>query len=72
MRQLSLITRNPADASLIASRIEKSGFDGLFTFEGPHDPFLQQPIKDEHALNHYSQIFLSQYFHVELCKLINS
>ena len=44
----SIITRNPADASLIASRIEKSGFDGLFTFEGPHDPFLPLAVS---ALN---------------------
>ena len=44
----SIITRNPADASLIASRIEKSGFNGLFTFEGPHDPFLPLAVS---ALN---------------------
>ena len=33
-----IITRNPKDASSISKDIEDFGYDGLFTFEGPHDP----------------------------------
>lgn len=31
---------NPADAGPAAARLESLGFDGAFTFEGPHDPFF--------------------------------
>ena len=39
-----IITRNPKDASSISKDIENFGYDGLFTFEGPHDPFLPLSI----------------------------
>ena len=39
-----IITRNPKDASSISKDIEDFGYDGLFTFEGPHDPFLPLSI----------------------------
>ena len=35
-----IITRDPSDAADLSSKIEASGFDGLCTFEGPHEPFL--------------------------------
>lgn len=30
----------PADAAAAARDLEARGFDGAFSFEGPHDPFL--------------------------------
>lgn len=36
----SMLTRNPGDAIALAKRLEDAGFDGVCTFEGPHDPFM--------------------------------
>ncbi len=36
----SLLVDDPADAGPLAARLEKAGYDGAFTFEGRHDPFL--------------------------------
>lgn len=35
-----MLTRNPGDAIALAKKLEEHGFDGVCTFEGPHDPFL--------------------------------
>ena len=36
----SLLVDNPADAGPAARRLEEAGYDGAFSFEGQHDPFL--------------------------------
>jgi probable F420-dependent oxidoreductase len=36
----SMITRDPAEASLVSKNLEDLGYDGVYTFEGPHEPFL--------------------------------
>lgn len=36
----SLITRDHLDAGKLAANFESNGYDGVYTFEGPHDPFL--------------------------------
>jgi len=36
----SMITRDPAEASSISKNLEDLGYDGAYTFEGPHEPFL--------------------------------
>jgi probable F420-dependent oxidoreductase len=36
----SLLVENPADAGPQARRLEAAGYDGGFSFEGRHDPFL--------------------------------
>jgi len=36
----ALMVQNPADAADAARGLEASGYDGGYTFEGPHDPFL--------------------------------
>ena len=36
----SLLVDNPADAGPAARKLEDAGFDGAFSFEGRHDPFL--------------------------------
>lgn len=36
----SMMVENPADAGDIAAALETAGFDGVYTFEGKHDPFL--------------------------------
>ena len=40
----SLITRDHLDAGKLAARFESEGYDGVYTFEGPHDPFLPLSI----------------------------
>ena len=40
--ELGLLTRDPAAAGERAAQIERLGFDGTFSFEGPHGPF--QPL----------------------------
>lgn len=40
--ELGLLTRDPAAAGERAAAIERLGFDGTFSFEGPHGPF--QPL----------------------------
>ena len=36
----SMLVANPADAIDFAQTLEDEGFDGVYTFEGQHDPFL--------------------------------
>ena len=36
----ALLVDDPADAGPAAQRLEEAGYDGGFTFEGRHDPFL--------------------------------
>ena len=36
----SMITRDPSEASEQSQQLEALGYDGAYTFEGPHDPFL--------------------------------
>ncbi|MDX1510531.1 MAG: TIGR03617 family F420-dependent LLM class oxidoreductase [Nitriliruptorales bacterium] len=40
--ELGLLTRDPTAAGIRAAQIEELGFDGTFSFEGPHGPF--QPL----------------------------
>ena len=40
----SLITRDHLDAAKLAADFENQGYDGVYTFEGPHDPFLPLSI----------------------------
>jgi len=40
----SLITRDHIDAGKLAANFENEGYDGVYTFEGPHDPFLPLSI----------------------------
>ena len=40
----SLITRDHLDAGKLAASFESEGYDGVYTFEGPHDPFLPLSI----------------------------
>ena len=35
-----MITRDPAEASKTSKELEDLGYDGAYTFEGPHEPFL--------------------------------
>ena len=43
----SLITRDHLDAGKLAANFENEGYDGVYTFEGPHDPFLPLSIACE-------------------------
>ncbi len=36
----SMITRDPSEASKASKELEDLGYDGAYTFEGPHEPFL--------------------------------
>jgi probable F420-dependent oxidoreductase len=36
----AILVENPADAGPTARRLEQAGYDGGFSLEGPHDPFL--------------------------------
>ena len=36
----SLLVSNPAEAGPLARELEDVGYDGVYTFEGRHDPFL--------------------------------
>jgi probable F420-dependent oxidoreductase len=36
----SMITRDPAEATKASKELERLGYDGAYTFEGPHEPFL--------------------------------
>ena len=40
----SLITRDHINAGNLAANFESEGYDGVYTFEGPHDPFLPLSI----------------------------
>jgi probable F420-dependent oxidoreductase len=38
--EIALMTQDPGEAGEAARTIEARGFDGIFSFEGPHDPFV--------------------------------
>ena len=45
----ALVTQRLADVPAAARRMEADGYDGVFTFEGPHDPFLPLMLAAEHS-----------------------
>ncbi len=45
----AILVHSPLDAGPLAARIEALGYDGAFTFEGPHDPFLPLLSAAEHT-----------------------
>jgi probable F420-dependent oxidoreductase len=45
----SILVSNPHDAGAVARGLEELGYDGGFTFEGRHDPFLPLSIAAEHT-----------------------
>lgn len=45
----ALVTQRLADVPAAARQMEADGFDGVFTFEGPHDPFLPLILAAEHS-----------------------
>ena len=44
-----LLVGNPAEAAVAAERLESAGCDGLYSFEGPHEPFLPLAIAARHT-----------------------
>ncbi len=38
--EAALITEDFTKTGELAAQLERQGFDGGFSFEGPHDPFL--------------------------------
>jgi len=47
----SLMVNNPSDAGPMAVELEAIGFDGAYTFEGQHDPFLPLLVAAENTNN---------------------
>jgi probable F420-dependent oxidoreductase len=45
----ALVTHRLADVPAAARQMEADGYDGVFTFEGPHDPFLPLMLAAEHS-----------------------
>jgi probable F420-dependent oxidoreductase len=45
----ALVTQRLADVPGAARQMEADGYDGVFTFEGPHDPFLPLMLAAEHS-----------------------
>ncbi len=44
-----LVAANLHDVPAVAARVEADAFDGLYTFEGPRDPFLPLMLAAEHT-----------------------
>ena len=44
-----LVAAGLRDVRVIAAQVEADGFDGLYTFEGPRDPFLPLMLAAEHT-----------------------
>jgi probable F420-dependent oxidoreductase len=44
-----LVAANLGEVPAVAARLEGDAFDGLYTFEGPHDPFLPLLLAAEHT-----------------------
>jgi probable F420-dependent oxidoreductase len=44
-----LVAANLHDVPAVVERVEADAFDGLYTFEGPHDPFLPLLLAAEHT-----------------------
>jgi probable F420-dependent oxidoreductase len=45
----AILVDDPRDAGALAQRLETAGYDGAFTFEGRHDPFLPLCVAAEHT-----------------------
>lgn len=45
----AILVDDPRDAGPLARRLEAAGYDGAFTFEGRHDPFLPLGVAAEHT-----------------------
>ncbi len=45
----AILTQRLADAGAEARRLEELGYDGAFTFEGPHDPFFPLVVAAQHT-----------------------
>src|SRR5512147_3114310 len=45
----TLLTADPASAGSAARALEAQGFDGIQSFEGPHDPFLPLAVAAQHT-----------------------
>ena len=45
----AILASSPGDAGPLARALEAAGYDGGFTFEGPHDPFLPLAVAAEHT-----------------------
>jgi probable F420-dependent oxidoreductase len=45
----AILVDDPRDAGPLAARLEAAGYDGAFTFEGRHDPFLPLCVAAEHT-----------------------
>ncbi|MFQ5416401.1 MAG: LLM class F420-dependent oxidoreductase [Myxococcota bacterium] len=46
----AIMAANPSEAGAAARRLEEVGYDGGFTFEGPHDPFLPLCVAAENTV----------------------
>jgi alkanesulfonate monooxygenase SsuD/methylene tetrahydromethanopterin reductase-like flavin-dependent oxidoreductase (luciferase family) len=44
-----LLTTDPTAVAAEARALEQLGYDGTFTFEGPHDPFFPLAFAAEHT-----------------------
>ena len=47
--EASLMVQNPGDAGSLAQEMEALGFDGIYTFEGQHDPFFPLVVAAQHT-----------------------
>lgn len=47
--EASLMVQNPGDAGSLAEEMEALGFDGVYTFEGQHDPFFPLVVAAQHT-----------------------
>jgi len=45
----AIMASSPGEAGPAARKLEAVGYDGGFTFEGPHDPFLPLAVAAEHT-----------------------
>ena len=45
----AILAASPGDAGPAAQALEQLGYDGGFSFEGPHDPFLPLVVAAEHT-----------------------
>ena len=45
----AILVDDPREAGAVAQRLEAAGYDGAFTFEGRHDPFLPLCVAAEHT-----------------------
>ncbi|MFK8020080.1 MAG: LLM class F420-dependent oxidoreductase [Pseudomonadales bacterium] len=45
----SMLTQNPSEAASSAADLERCGLDGVYTFEGQHDPFLPLAVASENT-----------------------